>query len=443
MIKPTPLFSMPKVPLREGGPTRPEEARLRRAIRGQMEWMPCDLEAMVGEEHPARAIWQLLETLDLSAFYRRIRAVLDRPGRPTTDPKVLLALWLLATVENVGSARRLAALCEQHVAYRWLCGGVSVNYHGLSDFRLAHQEALDNLLSQIVACLMQAGAVDLKRVAQDGMRVRASAGASSYRRKEGLAECLREAERRVEELAREQPGPAASKREQAARERAAGERLARVKKAFDYLPQAEAIKENQKRKFTKARRAGVGEARVSTTDPEVNVMKMPDGGFRPAYNVELATDSANGIIVGVAVTAQGTDAGLAAPMEEQVSKRLGQHPASYLIDGGFNSRADITTLARRGVDVYMPVREPRNKAGNERYQPGQGDTSEVKAWRERMATEEAKDIYRGRASTAEWANAQVRWHGLSRFTVRGLAKVTTFMLLVAVAHNLFRWVALG
>ncbi|MCA1837469.1 MAG: IS1182 family transposase [Actinobacteria bacterium] len=445
MIEPMPLFPLPEARSPAKRPTRPEEARLRRAVRGQVEWMTCDLEAMVPEEHPARAIWELLESLDLSAFYTKIKAVLDRPGRPGADPKVLLSLWLLATVENVGSARRLANLCEQHVAYRWLRGGVAVNYHGLSDFRVAHQEALDQLLTQIVACLMRSGAVDLKRVAQDGMRVRASAGASSYRRKESLEECLREAEARVKELAveRDRPGSGASNREQRARERGAEERLARVKKALAYLPQAETVKEKQKRRLTKGRREKVREARVSTTDPEASVMKMPDGGFRPAYNVELVTDSGHGIIVGIAVTAKGTDAGQAAPLEDQVSRRTGQHPADYLIDGGFNSRADITHLAQHGVTVYMPVREPRNKPESERYQPGQGDTPEVKAWRQRMATEEAKKIYRGRAATAEWANAQVRWHGLSRFTVRGLANATTFMLLVVVAHNLLRWMAMA
>ena len=171
-------------------PTRPEGARVLRPVRQQLQWIPRDLEAAVPEDHPARAIWNLLEELDLSAFYGSIKAVLDGPGRPTTDPQVLLALWLLATVEGVGSARRLARLCEEHDAYRWLRGGVPINYHMLADFRVAHQAALDDLLTQIVASLMAAGAVTLERVAQDGMRVRASAGAASFRRKSRLKECL-------------------------------------------------------------------------------------------------------------------------------------------------------------------------------------------------------------------------------------------------------------
>ena len=172
-------------------------------------------------------------------------------------------------------------------------------------------------------------------------------------------------------------------------------------------------------------------------------MKMPDGGFRPAYNVELATDSANGVIVGVSVTSEGTDAGQAAPMEEQVAMRTGQHPDSYLMDGGFATREEITALEQRDVTVYAPVKKPRNKPEHERYEPRYGDGPEVAQWRQRMATDEAKAIYRQRGAVAEWTNAQVRLHGVSQFSVRGVAKVTSVMLLVAVAHNLLRWASMG
>ena len=210
-----------------GSPTQPEQARVVRPVREQLQWVARDLEASVAQDHPARAIWGLLEELDLSAFYGSIKAVVERPGRPTTDPQVLLALWLLATVDGVGSARRLALLCEEHDAYRWVCGGVPINYHMLSDFRVAHRAALDELLTQIVASLMAADAVTLERVAQDGMRVRASAGASSFRRQQGLDAYLKEAQAQVERLAseREHPDPGVSKRQQSARERAARERV--------------------------------------------------------------------------------------------------------------------------------------------------------------------------------------------------------------------------
>ncbi len=438
------LFEMPAAaeqPTRSR--TRREEARVLRPKREQLQWAPVDLESVLSQDHAARAIWGFLEKLDLSGFYGAIKAVVDRPGRPTTDPQVLLALWLMATVEGIGSARRLARLCDEHDAYRWLCGGVPINYHMLSDFRVAHQEALDDLLSQIVASLMAAGAVKLERVAQDGMRVRTSAGASSFRRKQGLASCLKAAQTQVRRLAkeREHPDPGVTRRQQAARERAARERVERVEEALAHLPQAKAAKERQNRTRTIAERAKLKAPRSSTTDPQARVMKMPDGGFRPAYNVELATDSAKGVIVGVAVTSEGTDAGQAAPMEEQVVKRTGHHPKTYLMDGGFATRGDITTLEQRAVTVYAPVRLPRNRPEQERYQSRYGDEPEVMRWRQRMATDEAKAIYRQRGSTAEWANAQVRLHGVSQFTVRGLAKVTTVALLVAIAHNFLRWEA--
>lgn len=443
MTEPT-LFELP--PEEERKPavaTRPEEARVVRPVREQLQWIARDLEETVAPDHPARAIWGLLDKLELAAFYGSIRAVVDRPGRPTTDPQVLLALWLLATVEGVGSARKLAHLCEAHDAYRWLCGGVPINYHMLSDFRVAHQEALDELLTQIVASLMAAGALTLQRVAQDGMRVRASAGASSFRRQERLEGCLEEARAQVRRLAkeREHPDPGVSRREQRARERAAREREERVVQALTYLPQAQGAKERQQRTLATAKREVVTAPRTSTTDPEARVMKMPDGGFRPAYNAQLVTDTASGVIVGVKVVNTG-DAGQAAPLEGQVVQRTGGHPKDYLMDGSFATRKEITALEARGITVYAPVRLPRNRPEEERYQPRYEDGPEVVRWRQRMATEEAKAVYRERAATAEWVNAQVRHHGVSQFTVRGLGKVTTVMLLVAVAHNLLRWATL-
>lgn len=436
------LFDLPEAhEVAEALPTKMGEARIVRPHREQLQWLPHDLEAAVSQDHPARAIWGLLEQLDLTPFYHQIQALRNRPGRPTTDPRVLLAVWLLATVEGVGSARRVARLCEEHDAYRWLRGGVPINYHMLADFRVTHGDALDQLLTQIIAALLAADAVTLERVAQDGMRVRASAGASSYRRKERLAGCLREAQAQVQRLAaeREHPDTGGNARASRARERAAEERVARVAQALACLPEIEKAKERQRRTLAAPKRAAVGAARVSTTDPEARVMKMPDGGFRPAYNVELATDSAHGVIVGVAVTAAGTDAGQAAPMEQQIAARTGRHPKEYLMDGGFAARDDITELTQRGVTVYAPVRLPRNHPAETRYAPRSGDSAEVAAWRARMAGDAAKAVYRQRSALAEWTNAQVRYHGVTQFTVRSLAKVRTVMLLVAVAHNLLRW----
>lgn len=437
-----PLFRLPeprdKLP---STPTQPEHARVIRPDRHQVRLEPQDLDSLLAPDHPARSIWQLLERLDLSRFYGSIEAVIGGPGRPATDPQVLLGLWVLATVQGIGSARQLARLCEEHDAYRWLRGGVPINYHMLADFRVACADELDDLLSQIVSALMVVGEVTLERVAQDGMRVRASAGAASYRRKDKLEACMEEAKAQVKQLAaqREHPDPGVNKRQQKARERAARERAERVEQAVGYLPQVQASKDLQKKRFTKAAAERVTAARASTTDPEARVMKMPDGGFRPAYNVQFATDGESGVIVGVAVTNAGTDAGQSKPMVEQIERRTAGKPRDYLVDGGYAVREDITSLAQDGVTVYAPVRLPRNKPESERYQARYGDSPEVGDWRRRMATEEAKVLYRLRGSLAEWTNAQTRQHGISQFNVRGIAKTTAVVLLVAVSHNLMRW----
>jgi len=426
--------------------TSPQQARVLRPVRNQVEWVARALDAWLPDDHPARAIWAFLERLDLSAFYASIKSVQGRAGHPTTDPQVLLALWLFATSEGIGSARQIDRLCKEHDAYRWLCGGVPINYHTLSDFRVAHQEALDNLLTEILASMMDAGLVKLHHVAQDGMRVRASAGASSFRREFTLQRCLAEAQQQVAKLAaeREQPDPGRTARQEAARERAAKERQQRVEEALRRMPEIQAAKERSKKTQSKAKKEKVSEARVSTTDPESRVMKMPDGGFRPAYNLQMATDEDSQVIVGVAVDTTGNDGGQAPPGLEQVVRRTGRLPKAYLVDGSYAKREDITTLELRGVTVYAPTRSPRaTTSGRTKAEPRRDDTPEVARWRERMETEEAKEIYKGRAATAECVNAHARRHGLTQLLVRGTDKVLSVLLLVAITHNLLRWIALS
>lgn len=426
--------------------TSPQQARVLRPVRNQVEWVARALDAWLPDDHPARAIWAFLERLDLSAFYASIKSVQGRAGHPTTDPQVLLALWLFATSEGIGSARQIDRLCKEHDAYRWLCGGVPINYHTLSDFRVAHQEALDNLLTEILASMMDAGLVKLHHVAQDGMRVRASAGASSFRRESTLQRCLAEAQQQVAKLAaeREQPDPGRTARQEAARERAAKERQQRVEEALRRMPEIQAAKERSKRTQSKAKKEKVSEARVSTTDPESRVMKMPDGGFRPAYNLQMATDEDSQVIVGVAVDTTGNDGGQAPPGLEQVVRRTGRLPKAYLVDGSYAKREDITTLELQGVTVYAPTRSPRTTtSGRTKAEPRRDDTPEVARWRERMETEEAKEIYKGRAATAECVNAHARRHGLTQLLVRGTDKVLSVLLLVAITHNLLRWIALS
>jgi len=429
------LFDLPSP---EAPPPLPEvktEPRLLRPNRGQFELRPVDLEGLLPADHRARVVWEFVEGLDLGPLYAAIKAVEGHAGRPAIDPAILMALWLYATVEAVGSARAIARLCEEHDAYRWLCGGVSVNHHTLADFRVQHVEYLDRVLTTSVATLMAEGLVTLSRVAQDGVRVRASAGAASFRRRPRLEACLAEAEAQVEALRGElhdDPG-ATTRRQAAARQRAAAERRQRVAKALEQLPEIEAKKKATEREH----------ARASTTDPEARVMKMADGGFRPAFNGQLATDTAAQVIVGVDVNNVGSDLGQLAPMTEQLQGRYGQAPAEMLVDGGFAKHDDIIAVARPevGCMVYAPVPEPRDPT-RDRYQPCPGDAEAIAQWRQRMGTETAKAIYKDRAATSECVNAIARNRGLRQFLVRGLVKVKAVLLWFALAHNLMRAVAL-
>jgi transposase len=413
-----------------------EEPRILTARREQLRWEVVDLEAAVPAEHRARVIWGAVERLDLGAFYDEIAARGSAPGRAAIDPKVLLALWLYAISEGVGSARHLARLCERDSVYRWICGGIEPNHHTLSDFRVGHGEKLDELLTQILAALMSRGLVRLRRVAQDGMRVRASAGAKSFRRAGRLKRWLAEARAQVEALRQEledDPGNL-SRREKAARERAAREREQAVERALREMAKVQRIQQRSRRQ-----RPERGELRVSTTDPEARVMKMGDGGYRPAFNVQYATDTQSRIIVGAAVTSDQTDGAQLVPMLDEVEKRSnGLRPKEHLVDGGYAVLQGIDEAEKRGVRVYAPVPEARSD-GNDPYERKRDDTDRTAAWRARMKTKSAHAIYKERAATAETINADQRaWRGMHQFRVRGTAKVSCVVLLAALMHNILR-----
>lgn len=430
--------------------------RLQRPDRQQVVMRCQALDATLAEDHPARLVWAYVEAADLGPLHQTIKAVRGHAGRSPIDPRILLALWLYATLEGVGSARQIERLCESHAAYEWICGGVGVNYHTLSDFRGAHVAFLDGLLTDSVAALVHEGLVSMNRVAQDGMRVRANAGAASFRRAATLEACQAEAQEQVRRLREElgsDPG-SASARQRGARERAARERSERIERA---LGQAREL--DQKRQEQAAGKAsappghddeqgpgrkgeagkGPAAARASTSDPEARVMKMADGGFRPAFNVQYATDTATQVVTGVDVSNIGSDMGQMAPMVERHQERYGQAPAQVLVDGGFTKQADIeqVSAAPVGVEVIAPAPKPR-KAGRDPHQRRAGDSDAIAAWRERMGTDRAKSIYKERAATAECVNAIARNRGLRQFLVRGLEKARAVALWYALAHNLVR-----
>jgi transposase len=407
--------------------------RLREPRRDQIELRAMDIESLIGEDHPVRVIWAYVEGLDLSELEDRIKARDARPGHPATSPRLLLALWLYATSDGVGSARALERLCHSHDVYRWLCGGVSVNYHTLADFRVACADLLDRLLSEHLAALAKAGLVDLDRLAQDGVRVRANAGAGSFRRAATLDRQLATAQAVVEELKREVAAhpEASNRRIRAAKERAARERSERVQAAQTALAE---IKHKRKQLDEQG---GNGkkpkEPRASTTDPQARVMKMADAGFRPAYNVQVASAAGDLIVVAVEVGNNGSDRGLMRPMLERLRTLLGHFPRRHLVDGGFCCAEAIEWAHREGIEVYCPPTQ--SKGGLDPYLPRRGDGAGVLAWRARMASEDGKAQYRAR-TICECIHARWRNWDLRQLTVRGIDKVRAVVLWYALTNNI-------
>ena len=433
MYQSLPLFQdLAAVPSIAASTSAQGAPRLKRANRAQLFLRPVDLEATLAADHEARAIWLVVQRLDLSQFLAPIRAREGEPGQSAIDPAILISLWVYATSQGVGSARELDRLCKEHDAYRWICGGVSVNYHTLADFRVDHHEALDELFTQVLAVMMNEGLVSLTRVAQDGTRVRASAGADSFRRERTLTELLTEARAQVEHVKGLAEDASVTAREAAAHKRAAKEREERIERALGELPK---IRESKKTEDDKK------EARASTTDPEARVMKMPDGGFRPAYNIQFATTTEEKVVVGVSATNIGSDKNELGPMLDQIEERTGERPKEALVDGGFVKLEEIEVAAEKGTTTYAPV--PAKKGEEPDYRPKPGDGKEVAAWRVRMGTDEGKAIYKERCETAELPNAHVKARfGLTQLPVRGLNKVVTVGLWMALTYNLLRWVSL-
>ena len=423
--------------------------RLRRAERRQVAMVVQCPEDLVGPTHAVRMVMAVVEKLDLSGFCAPIKAREGEAGRDATDPQLLVGVWLYACIRGIGSGRELARRCEESAPFRWLLGGVTVNHRLLSDFRSDHEEALDELFTQVIATLVDKGVVTVSRVSQDGVRVRVSAGASSFRREERLQKLLEEAQQHVEELKQQLESPAQaaglSARQKAARRRAAQEKQQRLEQAIAQLPE---LKQKQ---AEAARRAGRGkcgqkirekELRVSTSDAETRRMKMANGGFNPAVNVQLATDTGSRAIVGVEVSNEGYDsADLSEPMRQQVEKRTDRKVQQHLMDGGYLRMQDIEQAHRRKVELFVPPKPAKNPQNRGReLEPKRGDSEAIQAWKQRMASEEGKQIYKERAATSETVNADLRsYRGLTPITVRGLNKIKCVALWCALAYNVMHF----
>ena len=415
------------------------DARVVRPQRDQIGWEMVEIDALLQEGHAARLVWRFVTQMDLGQFYAAIGSRAGEAGRPAADPQVLLALWLYAAVEGVGSARELERLVERDVAYRWIAGGVPVNYHGLSDFRTQHGELLDTLLTDSVTALMAEGLVTFEEVIADGTKVQAAAGKGSYGRASRLARIGRIAAERMAQLKAEvDADPAASsRRRKAAQLRAARELGERAAKAAAAL--AELQKEKAKRRKTHPREEEAkGEPKASLTDPAARYMRFADGSIKPGYNMQIAA-CGNGLVLAVMATDRRNDTGLARPMVDDIFSRYGCKPGRLLVDSTYAAEDDIVALAEENVMVFAPVPEERAdvKADTLRRRLAKRlkQPQALKDWRERMDTSHGQDIYR-RRKRIELVNAYLKNRGLGRLCLRGIAKAKIAGLLQAIAHNI-------
>jgi transposase len=408
--------------------------------RAQLRWDMVDLDSQLPDDHRARLVWAFVEGLDLSEFYDRIKARDEIAGRPATDPRVVLAVWLYATLEGIGSARAIDRLCQQHAAYRWLCGGAPINHDLLATFRRENAARLDCLLTQSVTGLIAEKLITLEEMAIDGTKVRACAGRGSMSQRKRLEHVEKAVAERIAELKSEldkDPGEPERRRNKRALQ-AAEERARRVERARQRL--AELIEEQARRAKTHAKEeAEKGEPRVSVSDPEARLMRLADGAVAPAWNVQVAT--ADGFVMAIDPTDRRKDSGLAPGVVEKIAERCGQVPQRLLADTTAMTREDIVKLAERypNMTVYSPPPPERTDVTAEtlrkRRWRRRREPPMVQAWRARMASEEGQQTYRRRKLT-ERAHGIIKNRGMSRFLVHSLEKVRAVCVLQALALNL-------
>jgi transposase len=474
---------------------------IRHVNRQQMSWRAVDVERLIGEDHPARAIWTLVGRLDLSPFYRAIESSAEEGGRPAFDPHLLISLWVYAYSQGIGSAREVARRCEFDPAFQWLTGLEEVNYHTLADFRVEKQKELDELFTQVLAALSQEGLITLEQVMQDGTKIKAQASTRSFQRAGTIQGHLQQARQRVAEMGDPRNEETSPKARQA-QARARREQQARLEHALEELQKLQARKSGEKAKSG---------TRVSTGDPQARVMKQSDGGLALSYNAQISTDAAHGLIVGVAVTQEANDSAQLLPAVDGVEERLKKKPQQMVADGGYTTRDNIEKLARRGVDflgsmrwenvpsgtslpgrlppsafLYHPkenryvcpedkvlhpqgrcqqrpglvyyryeakaedcqscLRKPECCPDNEKRGRSVARPEEspvVIAFRRKMASAEAQAQYRRRGRVVEFCHAWIKSKlGLRQFHVRGLAKVQMELLWACLTYNLQQWIRL-
>lgn len=485
-------------------PATPNRPRVKPVDRSQLTWQMLDVERLIEQDHPARAIWELMGHVNLDGFYAPIQAMEGAAGRTPWDPRLLVSLWIYAYSRGISSAREIARRCTYEPAFQWLCGLGEINHHTLSDFRVDHDGSLRELFVQVLGVLNSEGLVSLERMMHDGTRIKACAGADSFRREERLKEHLEAARKQVEAMG--DPRQEEPARQRAARDRALRERQQRLEQALEEVQKVRQAKRAQDK----------DQARASQSDPQARIMKQSDGGYAPSYNVQLSTEASHRIIVGAQVTQSGSDFVHLIGAVAQVEHNLGHKPAQVVVDGGFTSRENILAMAEQGVDLIGSLPQPNTLSAGQQRQRGVSEqfyldkfsydaqqdiyhcpagesltpkgrefcpgvvfhkyvakaevcagcqfrsaccpgnqhhgrsvvravhSPEVRQFAEKMQTEGAKAIYRQRGAVAEFPNAWIKDKlGLKQFRLRGLVKVGLEVLWAALTYNIQQWVRLS
>lgn len=468
--------------------------------REQMVMRVVDVEKLVDQGHPVRAIWEFVGRLDLSSFCEQIRAVEGVRGRPTHHPRLMICLWIYAYSRGVSSGRDIARLCEHDPAYQWLTGMKVVNHHSLSDFRVDHGEALNQLFVQILGVLTLEGLIDLERVMNDGTKIKTWASKGTFRGEKRVKEHLEIARRHIAEVEASSDEDT-NRRAVKARGRAAREKQQRLESAeaeFKKIRASQSEGRTKKEGGTKKE-----EIRVSETEPEARIMKHRDGGFAPSYNAQISTDRLCGVIVGVGLSQSPTDYEELLGSVDRVEQNTGKLPVQVVADGGYTSGNNIHWMRERGVDFIAPVddmgdeafsrqafvydegtnsytcpagktlpykgKERRGKSLRYRYRGSALDCKacpfkmqccpknkkqgrsvmrseyepEIESHAAKMQTEEAKLIYKQRGQTAEFPSAWIKEKlGVRRFRVRGLIKAGLEIIWACVTYNIQQWIRL-
>jgi transposase len=473
--------------------------------RSQLKWAEFDLDSLIDEAHPARAIWELCGRFDLTRFESQQKTVQGQAGRPCWSARLLASIWIYSYSIGVASARAIERMLAHEPGLRWLAADERINYHTLADFRVGNKEGLDDVFSQLLALLETGGFIDLKQILHDGTKVKSRAAKASLHRKKALQHRVREARRVVRKLDEQAAAnEGMDERRRAARERAAREGLSRAEAALKKLKELEAQTAPSKR----------SELRVSVSEPEARKMKHADGSYAPSYNVQVSTEAKSRVVVAVGVTEDFNDLQQLTPALERVEATSGRRPEQLIADTGYATRANVEETTRRNVELIAPWKNDesreagactrngidrafwpsrfrsqrggkkltcpagktlvwikqrtehetllnvfeaaasdcrrcayRRKCCGERTGPRQVarvvETDAMKQYLARMKRPEQRALYRKRSEIAEFPHLWAKAvKGWRQFSVRGLVKAGMEAVWVMLAYNVAQWMRL-